>query len=584
MKHPTFFIHVFFLLSLTLCLSVSCKKQEYNLSNGINKTIQVGGDSLMFPIGSTDSIRLKDLIGDSALGNFFQTLPDGSYALSLADQLKIEVPTIDRNSLRVPDIIGESHIYIPIVALSSKASFTNISIDTTLKAVCEDTIPFNIHMDNLPSEIYSIDSLVLEQATMNLNFELRNLSNLGATDIRVDFTIEFPKELQFDPKDGLDANNHLHIRELVQNNKISKVLHLHRLDMDGSPLSSTLDLNRKMIVRGAIFLEHVDIAQLPSLLGTTIDFHTKYAVTHILPRAFYGKVNPQIPQQVASIAIANIPEMFKGPDIYLDFANPHLSISAKCNSGVPLKGDIKITPFLHGVGDESAAQNISITLPKSNTGEIITTSYYVAKTNASMPAGYTFIPADLSTLLHHIPDSLQLSMSTHSELNQEHQYDFNVVYSAKANYEIVVPLSFGPDLNIVYTDTMAKIPKIISTILAGSELILGGEIYNTLPLDLQITLIALDSNNKLIPIESSTQLILSGNAAGQETSTALNLCLKDPQSVLKNTPIASFILKFTGKTGKENQGVPLYQNSYIRAVLKARLIGGIIIDLGNTTL
>lgn len=85
-----------------LMLTPSCIDQLYDLEHGISKDIALGGDSLSFPIGSTDTIRLGDYLNQDEL-DILRTMEDGSYALTLKDSIDPVTFSIDTTSLNLAD-------------------------------------------------------------------------------------------------------------------------------------------------------------------------------------------------------------------------------------------------------------------------------------------------------------------------------------------------------------------------------------------------------------------------------------------------------------------------------------------------
>ena len=67
-------------------LFTGCVTNDFDLSEGINTEITIGGDSLSAPIGSTKPILLGDLI-DSLDVDILKKSADGTYAIHMNDSL-----------------------------------------------------------------------------------------------------------------------------------------------------------------------------------------------------------------------------------------------------------------------------------------------------------------------------------------------------------------------------------------------------------------------------------------------------------------------------------------------------------------
>ncbi|MEA4840400.1 MAG: DUF4621 domain-containing protein [Bacteroidales bacterium] len=80
----------------------SCIDELYNLNNGLSSKMVLGGDSLSIPIGSTDTIKLSDILKDYDI-EMLKTMEDGGYGLSMKDSIDVDIPKIDQTALAVSD-------------------------------------------------------------------------------------------------------------------------------------------------------------------------------------------------------------------------------------------------------------------------------------------------------------------------------------------------------------------------------------------------------------------------------------------------------------------------------------------------
>ncbi|MDE7090591.1 MAG: hypothetical protein K2O53_02585, partial [Bacteroidales bacterium] len=158
-------------------------------------------------------------------------------------------------------------------------------------------------------------------------------------------------------------------------------------------------------------------------------------------------------------------------------------------------------------------------------------------------------------------------------------YDFSVTYTAAADYDFIVPMSFGQDLHLSLGDTIDGLPDLVNEILSKNELHIGGTALNTMPVDLELFLTALDADGREVPMETAPQRILAGTQEGAAVVTPLDLTLGDRTGAADKQPVKALVLRFTLTTGAGNEGVPLKTTSWVRAALKARIPGGITVDL-----
>lgn len=104
----------------TLALSVSsCIDALYDINNGISKDMELGGDSLAIPIGTTDTIMLRDYLDANTI-SMLKAMEDGGYAFVKKDSLEPTIPPIDQSKLKIDD---------QVKSISSPIDFGDINLD-----------------------------------------------------------------------------------------------------------------------------------------------------------------------------------------------------------------------------------------------------------------------------------------------------------------------------------------------------------------------------------------------------------------------------------------------------------------------
>jgi hypothetical protein len=92
------------MLSAIVLAVYSCIDPLYDLSNGVSMDMELGGDSLAIPIGSTDTIMLKDYL-DKVTNDMLISMENGGYAISIKDSIKQPIDAIDQSKLKIADQI-----------------------------------------------------------------------------------------------------------------------------------------------------------------------------------------------------------------------------------------------------------------------------------------------------------------------------------------------------------------------------------------------------------------------------------------------------------------------------------------------
>jgi L-fucose isomerase len=173
-------------------------------------------------------------------------------------------------------------------------------------------------------------------------------------------------------------------------------------------------------------------------------------------------------------------------------------------------------------------------------------------------------------------EKLKMEIQAETDISVQHEVDLDANYFMDVNYDVSVPLSFGQDFNLTIRDTISDLDStIIEMAFAGGGLELFGTISNSIPMELDIQIIPIDKFNEIIPIETITQKIQSGKVDGSATDSDLSLRILDSDGLLKD--LSGFILEFTASSNETVAGTPIKPENFVKATLKARLFGGIII-------
>lgn len=561
-------------------LAVSCVEHEYAMDD-IDLTVNVGGDSLALPLGTTDKIYAQTLLDNAGedAQNFLKEMEDGTLAIFQAGAMSMEVPDVDVSDLTIADFKGESEYSLTFgieEETAAKAPSINIS------APIADDLPIETGLDDITPEIKRIDFVALEEgAKLRFTFEVPELRQHPDINIVMDVYVALPDYVRPDASVALESNGELRVREPLRDGKL-----VHEMPLAGFDFSSLEIADNRIVLTGDIAyhgklnLVLEDPSQLVEWQGRTMTLHTNYEVTHLTPVRFEGLLDPQLDPVQETVAFEDLPEMLTGDDMIFDFYAPYLLLTVPTNIGFALQNELTVTPVMQGTPQTDKAATAQFMLPARPDAKMDTTRYYFSNRRpASLADGYTFVEFDLAGLLRRIPEGLQIELTTKVDQNTEIIYDFSQQYMASADYDFIVPMAFGPDLHLSLGDTIDGLPDLVNTILSKNELHIGGAVFNTMPVDLELSVLALDANGQEVPMETASQRILAGTQDGAAVVTPLDLALGDRTGAADRQPVKALALRFAMTTGSGNEGVPLKTTSWVQAVLKARIPGGITVDL-----
>lgn len=506
--------------------------------------------------------------------NINRTLSDGT--LDLVDSIRIsgDVKMLP-GLVSSKDTEGLSSKTMAVRTTSDELKITSSSLHlNTLQANFSDSTLIEIQTIDLPKEILSLDSIVLEEgAILELTANITNMPELSSP-LMLDFALKFPDLFVFMPG-TVDAQNTWSFEEDFSKREIKKALYIKGLKFDGKSLGETLDINE--MIRYNADVSVVDPSVISDdLTGDSISVGIEVKLSNVNFKSVYGKVDPGIKPEPQLIPIEGLPDFLKDTSIVLDI-NPVLSIQTASNLGIPVATSIRLIPVINDVDQLGKAQDISLNLTRSATAADTARNYFwIATDSAGMPDNYQLLQTNIKDLFSTIPEKLKIEIQAETDLSVQHEVDLDADYFMNVHYDVSVPLSFGKDFNLTIRDTINDLdPSIGEMAFAGGGLELYGSISNSIPMELDIQIIPINEFNETIPIEAVTQKIHSGKVDGSATDTDLSLKILDPDGLLKD--LSGFILIFTASSNETVAGTPIKPENFVKATLKARLFGGIII-------
>ncbi len=556
----------FTILCFALCIT-SCKHEEYDLSKDLDLTMHIGGDSLMFPIGSTDTLFASMLLSPDDI-EALTISEDGAYAFSVEEAIDIDVSGMVSADEFVLGSLSESSDFNIEIEDNSQAKQIGASF--------ANDIPIEMRIDNFPTEVTRIDNILFENNTeLAVSLYFNNVPT--SADVIMDLQVHFPDFLTLTGPQ-VNSNNTLLLNQEITDGTTSLTLALQKLSPGPNAVQNgVFSILDQITITGSLSLENIQ--GIPTeLLGEIISMRVQVDLFEPTPTKIEGLLN--ITQSInEGVLIGDIPSVLQDENLVLDLHNPHIYTTISANPGFSTNCNIALKPYIDGTENTTASQSVALRIPRSENGEMIASNYYIANSSSDMPTGYTFMPTNLPALFQRIPDSLQLQVTASSDITEPlHTIDFTTTYAASMNCKVEVPLSFGPNMMIQYSDTITGISESISDLLKNNEIELYGEALNKLPFNVTVEITPLDANFSPIPIMPIRQEI-QGQNGNQASVTKLSLLFSDSDNHLENTPISALLVKFIGATGDNAVGQPVKEDSFVLFRLKGRLSGGVTVDL-----
>ncbi len=454
------------------------------------------------------------------------------------------------------------------------------------------TYDLNINA-NLDKAVKSVSSIILASGDIDLSFEI---TRTPVTDSQgyVDLTINLPKQFVFEDA-RVSADNVV----TVKNQKLTRNGSGNYGFSIGEPLViKKMILQPENIVNGALVISEPvsmdGVMRYPELelnmdaMSGGVKGNLAISVENIRPKTIYGVVDYVTDPVEKPIELEDLPDMLTDEGTVLDLVNPHLLLSISSNMGIPVKGDLLLRGFDQSGAPIGTPVPVSLSIPMSEDLNTVVTKYYIGGSSASVPGDYTYLEADLKGLIKRLPSKIQVTFNASIVTEgDEHVIRLlddagrDVQYTAALDYEFIVPLAFGDEFKIdfeQFIEMKMEEGNMLLNLLNDNKLFVGGTIVSNIPMQLVMSVAAVDMEKNPLPIRSNEQTIKSCNSDGTPSTSDLALILENKGE--KVTAVGGLILRFEATCGSAS-GLAITDASTLKADLHFKADGGITIDLNG---
>ena len=566
--------------------AASCVDENYDLSK-LNTEITVGGDSLTVPVGETAKLTMKDLLGDQAI-SYLQTDTDGSYKITVSDQMggSSSMPAIN-TSLDLgglaPNVEIEVFDLTPYVAYVSGLPEAEYSLATYVSTIT-DPVPVDTNIRvilalDLPEGVVDLSKVKFTNASkMTISLSVPDCP-LTDGELNPDITVDFSSLLT------IAGGGSINLSELKLNKansyQASKQYSVQELNIAAGDFNANLhklSLDKKITVQGNASVS--DPKTTPSTIAASGKLKVKVAVTlsNLEIDQVEAKVAYDLAGQNTTVELDDLTGAFGDKlEVTLDLYNPYMKFDITTNLGIPANVQATLVPWKDNAPKTANQIQVNLAMdPAPSATQTSTMKYYIATHNEGRPDGYTYVAADISSLIKMLPDSVQVSFAVATDPTQTAVLEPAATYNFNVAYEVGVPLQVGSDFRLALRDTL-EIGSVGKYIALADEAAITGSAENSLPLNLKLKVTFADDNNNLIALATAAeQTLAAGKADGSANTTQLDLKVKfsDKEAAKSVTKV---ILAFEATSGGLTRAVK--ETDYVKAKIAAGLRGGITLDL-----
>lgn len=398
---------------------------------------------------------------------------------------KVMIPSAD---VKHSDLVTVSDAQFNMEVTVPKMTAKSLTLDDELSLEISEQYDLDIDLDT-DEILKKIDVANLKDAYINLEASFEGLPEMGDEEFNVDLMVELPEFIK---------PNQIPVKGVISDNKLIvppiQVEELSNIDIpEDNHVKGTMTVDGKLTARGSNIIL--------STLQDDINCHFAVNISGADGKITLEKATGVFTYDVdnsTTIELDDLPEMLKDDALTPDLDDPQIKLDIHTNLGIVMIGDIEIIPIIDGVAQEADKIHLTdIHLPYSSTAATtVTKSYVICKSATTAPAGCEVLEADVTKLLTHIPDELQVNITASVDESVVSVVETDADYIMEIDYCITAPLSFGPDF-LFSTDTEIDLSELSDWASYGDFGILGKAV-NDSPINLNMEMILLDDQGEVI--------------------------------------------------------------------------------------
>lgn len=528
-----FFSGLALLASLNSCTELGLEfkiNEDYDLKNiKIDKI--AGFEGIVVPIGSTANFSISDYLNLDEVGELIKTDEAGNFYISLSDSELLNqsytVESFSLNGYETPEPYKfgvDTPLTIPAIDLGQ-----NIE----LKLPFEDVnYTVEIRQSNISSMISGIKYVdVTSDLLLQFQYDKQQVP-FDVVYIAAGTSLEFPEWIilgQVSEVFSKVAPNKVEFKDntAIADGGISLHFPIDMIDFRNIPEGQGITSDGNLYLEASAKLSNGNIVvnssdctkpgtYTPSL-STYIHLDPMTVDAICLSNINLGDA-VSISQEI-SLA-ESLPELLYSEGIVLDLNDLKLKINL--NNGLPFSGKVNTEIDTYADAGTTLLHNYKIDFPFYFDPESKGVEYEYTESgeNSSIKID------DFDSLLNPTPDFLRINAGLVVDSSDEENYGVitpGSTYTVKCGYEFIVPLSFGQDFLLSFTQDIADLGVNVDGEIEGLELSVAELNFNlvtSLPFDFELSAQPLDAEGNVL--ENLTAEVIGDIKGGSVESPMLN--------------------------------------------------------------
>lgn len=571
-----------FLLSFPLWM-VSCVDNKYDLDKDIDMTINVGGEHLTIPAGSSDTAYLSKII-EVEEGDILQ--PDATtrvYHLTKKDDIDVEPTTVKEVT------ISETTTNLSPTEIVNATS-SSVEVPATVTTFGD----FEAKSNNIDEALKELGALYAKAPVdLILTIDFQKEQSLNFTRVQANkLKIVFPDYIVFKAEEGIQGHELILDGQVLSENGSS---YSRTLKVEGYKFSENAGAGKKpnggtLTIEGVISMEGEVVTSGVSGTGI-LSLVPKTVLREMTANSVTGVIQPEIKAETTNIELNDLPDFLKDEETRMDITNPVILLRAENQLETPVEVDAVLTPMKGNA--QIDGKEVKVGSGYGKTPVVLASGKNVialSRTGECTIEGVTsnVKVEDINNLLETIPDDIEVDLQPVVRNEGYYTAELGRAYEMPSSYEVDVPLSFEQNLNIVYNDSVQDLNKDLNdldkVILKKANVLLT--VDNAIPLKLQLkpenVLIKDVYGNELTAVKKTIEedkQYVTESTDGEKPVTSelvLNLTSEDTAFLSK---IDRICFKLTAVPGSAT-GVPLKDTQWLKVTsIKLSVPGGVNVDL-----
>lgn len=563
------------LIASAVCMTTGCD-DTYDI-NKISGEMQLFENGLSAPVGNTTKFYLTKFIPE----NDILTVRNNRYAIHFNGNTETTVsippvelspiaPTFEEASINFLESIymipGLQEALDATGYTSGPLPELGLEIEGITAVIPEKSESFSLDIPDVPAEIISISSIQpATQTNITVTLQSDGIPK-QITQAKFDFRFKLPKELHIEPLQNdvlIDEEGFLNISRYVNcnNGAFTEQVPLHIISATFEPAAAPQDDGTITINTNLIYSGTITITDRFNCDNWDPDF--KMIIGTESPAITIAETTARIEKTIDPVEyiyeLQDLPEFLQNEKTCLDLTSIMIDFTVSNNTPGSLITDLNLSSeFLDG---STSGEPIKTLQPI--TIEPLATQHIVISNDDAYAGTQGYIPG-LEALMYRVPRFIK-AYATPTIPASDLTLTLGTEYNLMLDYDINVPITFGNDIQLYYEDTFSQLNLDLSEISGTTTSIdLEGDAISTLPLDLSMELIPLDTDGNTIndlTIDQTTTI-------GSNTTTHFSMAIKEQsKGALQRLDAIRFSVFGTARDGGELCPDQYLQFNNLRVIL-----------------